>query len=320
MIDLFCGIGGASIALAGLVQHVASVDINEHAVRVARLNRIEPVCVRDIANLPDDWFLQWNADLWWASPPCQPYTTRGNRLDMVDRRSGGLTTLIERIARLRPPAVALENVPGFAQSEGRQQLVEVLSQNGYDLREFELCPTDFGIPNRRRRYYLTASRTGLYPVESRPTPNCMPLLWHTRLIDYLQCPVCDDQTESTDRNSPDKQQTDLLYLTADCVEKYAPAIHVVDADDTQAVTRCFTSAYGQSLIGAGSYLRTRHGVRRFRPREILALLGYPAHFVLPTDLSLRQQWRLVGNSLSLPMVRYICGTLTGPASFDDGME
>jgi site-specific DNA-cytosine methylase len=79
----------------------------------------------------------------------------------------------------------------------------------------------------------------------------------------------------------------------------------VDAEDRSAETHCFTSAYGRSVVRSGSYLRTRAGVRRFSPHEIVRLLGFPEQYQLPEDWPARRLWPLVGNSLSVAAVRYV---------------
>jgi hypothetical protein len=43
--------------------------------------------------------------------------------------------------------------------------------------------------------------------------------------------------------------------------------------------------------------------------EILRLLGFPPDFGLPPELSTQVAWRLVGNSLSVPAVRYVLSAI-----------
>jgi DNA (cytosine-5)-methyltransferase 1/tRNA (cytosine38-C5)-methyltransferase len=102
-----------------------------------------------------------------------------------------------------------------------------------------------------------------------------------------------------------------LWISPDLAERYRPAMHVVDAADRRATCSCFTSAYGQAHIRSGSYLQTAEGLRRFSPREILRLLGFPAGFELPESLSRRQAWKLVGNSLSIFAVRAVLASADG---------
>ena len=100
-----------------------------------------------------------------------------------------------------------------------------------------------------------------------------------------------------------------LFVEPDLVERYRGALDVVDAGDPDAVTSCFTSAYGRSVVRSGSYLATASGIRRFSPDEILRLLGFPASYRLPSDLPRSNAWRLVANSLSIPVVRSILSAI-----------
>ena len=82
------------------------------------------------------------------------------------------------------------------------------------------------------------------------------------------------------------------------------------------MTCCFTSAYGRSHVRSGSYLQQDTGVRRFSPTEILRLLGFPASYRLPPDLSLSKAWRLVGNSLAIAPVRAMLSTIPELAAIE----
>lgn len=102
-----------------------------------------------------------NCSIWLMSPPCQPYTSLSGQADDKDPRSKALRHLFTDVlpAISEPPLyLAIENVPAFLWSEGRRMVVTALQQLHYEIEEFELCPTLFGIPNKRRRYFLIARR------------------------------------------------------------------------------------------------------------------------------------------------------------------
>ncbi|HUO86208.1 MAG TPA: hypothetical protein VM617_02365, partial [Thermoanaerobaculia bacterium] len=110
----------------------------------------------------------------------------------------------------------------------------------------------------------------------------------------------------------DPQPAADLTVPQDLAVRSRHALDVVDADDPQAVTACFTSAYGRSPVRSGSYLALAPApaeedvlpsLRRFSPSEILRLLGFPAGFRWPADLHREAAWHLAGNSLALPAVR-----------------
>jgi DNA (cytosine-5)-methyltransferase 1 len=290
VLELFCGIGGCAAAVGQRAQVVAAVDIDRTAFDVYSHNFPHTTVARTIESISAADYRAWNADLWWLSPPCQPYTRRGRQRDLADPRAAGLLAVIERIAQVLPPHIALENVPPFQTSQAGQRLRETLRQCRYQVQELLICPTELGIPNRRQRFYLVASRGELRPCA---TPHLHP----APLAAFL-----------------DERPDPALALSEAIAQRYASAIDVVDASDRGACSSCFTSAYGRSYIRSGSYLSTPTGLRRFSPGEILRLLGFPGSFRLPGDLALRQAWRHVGNSLSVAAVRHVLSAL--PALVD----
>jgi site-specific DNA-cytosine methylase len=298
VLELFCGIGGLAAALPAGAEVTAALDVNELALAVYRANLPHPAHACAIDSLRADDRRLRGADLWWLSPPCQPYTRRGLGRDLADPRSAALTHLVRLLARLAPPALALENVPEFAGSEAHGLLLAALERGGYAVAQRTLCPTVLGVPNRRRRFYLVASRErlagwaaaggdGPASAQSPPPP---PLL--RPLASYL-----------------DPEPLPELAVDPALLQRYAHAADVVDAADPAAVAATFTSAYGRSPVRAGSYLRHGGAVRRFHPREVLRLLGFPATHRLPDDLPLANGWRLAGNSLSVPAVRAVLSGL-----------
>lgn len=281
IVELFSGIGGAAAALGPEAAIVAAVDQNRTALEVYRRNFPHPVVPLLVESLPEREWRRWAADLWWLSPPCTPYTTRGRQRDVDDPRAASLLHVIERIDSLRPRAVALENVAGFAGSRAHGRLREVLDRRGYAVRETGLCPSELGLPNRRPRFYLVASLDGLADW----SPRCGEPVALADLVD----------------DDPDAG----LWCEPSLESRYRGALDIVDASDPGARTACFTSAYGRSIVRSGSYLRTAGGLRRFSPREILGLLDFPPGYTLPPALEARAAWPLVGNSVSVRAVRWV---------------
>ncbi len=298
VVELYCGIGGCAAALQATsgdparghsratTQTIAAIDINRGALNVYAYNYPHPTFPALLEFLRLERLRRWDAHLWWMSPPCQPFTQRGHQRDLDDPRTKTFLAVIDHIAAVRPRYVALENVPPFRESRVRRHLIETLEESGYtSLHECLLCPSDFGIPNRRQRYYLVAGRGPLLPF---PTPRHR----SRPLATYLDS-----------ASSPD------LEVDPELIERYGHSLHLVRANDPDAVTHCFTSAYGRSPVRSGSYLEHATGVRRFSPGEILRLLGFPPSYQLPPDLPLANAWRLVGNSLSITPVQSVLAAI-----------
>lgn len=264
---------------------VAAVDQNRLALRAYAMNfpaRTYPLALESV---PDRLWREWDADLWWLSPPCQPFTTRGLRRDLDDPRTRGLSAVLDRIAAHRPPSVAMENVPGFKGSRTHARLRGVLDDAGYEVRDTLLCPTSLGLPNRRLRFYLVAARSALaeWPAQSGPP---------VALGDLVD-------------SSPDP----ALWCDPGLATRYDGALHIVDAHDSTACTACFTAAYGRSVVRSGSYLATPSGLRRFSATEILRLLDFPTNYRLPEDLPWHVAWPLAGNSVSVRALRWVLSAI-----------
>ena len=289
LLDLYCGIGGCSTALTGHARSIGAVDINTVAAEVYRHNHATPMHVRLLDSTPSIWLRSRRADLWWASPPCQPFTRRGHGRDLDDPRAETFLALLRHLDAVRPDYLALENVAGFEGSRAHGELLATLEQAGYhQYHQRLLCPTELGMPNRRPRFYLVASRLEL---DALPTVRAD---WQP-LASFL-----DPQSDDDPR----------LRISDEQLHHYGEAMHFVDPQEDRATGHCFTSAYGRSPVRSGSYLRLPDGAaRRFSPREILSLLGFPASFRLPDALPKKNAWRLVGNSLSLPAVRFMLSSI-----------
>lgn len=288
VLELYCGIGGCAAALAGLRRAadggtaagwsvVAAVDIDRVALSVYQANYDHPVVIAEIESLD---LAAFDADLWWLSPPCRPFTRRGAGRDIDDPRCRSFLSLLRSIDHLRPAAIALENVPPFAESRAAQRLRQTLQSAGYYWAERILCPTQFGTPMRRRRFYLVARKD---PI-SLPTAPESPITSLATLVD----PFTSDSA---------------LALSQRWLTGYRQAIDVVSPEQAGAITGCFTSAYGRSPVRSGSYLLQDGQVRLFSPTEIARLMGFAASYQLPREN--RTAYRLLGNSLAVPVVEHV---------------
>ncbi len=290
IVDLFCGIGGVAAAARSLrhgagaapIEVSAAIDIDRRVQRVYEANHgVTPHCVtlESFRAIPQ-------ADLWWLSPPCQPYTRRGRGLAERDPRSAALEHLIGLIDRDRPEMVVLENVPAFVGSAHHKRLTEIFLSGGYTMRENVLCPTQWGVPMRRRRFYLQArrGRGQIQDVNFVPKPR--------QISKFVDPSACNDLS---------------LRVSQQLVDRFGEAMHLIDPRDPIAVAACFTSAYAKSPVRAGSYLRCGDGnqVRLFSPGEISGLLGFSEPMNWPQGLSQRDRYHLLGNSLAVNVVRIL---------------
>lgn len=113
-----------------------------------------------------------SAILFAACAPCQPFTkqntTRGGD---TDPRFFLLERVLDFISAYKPDYIFVENVPGLLQQRGGgplEKLETCLRENGYASASGVIAAQDYGVPQRRRRFVLVASR--LSPIElPKPT-------------------------------------------------------------------------------------------------------------------------------------------------------
>ncbi len=278
LLELFAGLGGAGLGLGADATTVLAVDLDPVALRVAAAHgaptRLANLTARRLDFLPE-------ADLWWLSPPCQPFTVRGARRDLDDPRCRPLVRLLDAIDERRPRWIAIENVPGFLGSRACDLVQTRLAAVGYHVTSTTLCPTALGWPNPRRRVYLLAGPSHTPAPLPQPPPTSPPL-----------------------SNFLDAEPDPDLVLPEALTTRYRHALPVVRPADT--ASHCFTSAYGRSPVHCGSVLDDPAlGLRLFSPHEVARLLGFQPSFAFPADLSRETAWGLIGNSLNLLAVRHV---------------
>lgn len=175
----FCvGGGGQALGLeAAGFDCVAAVEIDADCCTTLRLNRPNwNVLHEDMRQVDGS---RWrNVDLFAAGVPCPPFSIAGKQLGMDDDRDL-FPEAIRIIGEMKPKAVMLENVPGFASakfSDYRDKLRIQLLDIGYESDWRVLHAADFGVPQLRPRFILVAlPRKNMsffewpQPIDKQPT-------------------------------------------------------------------------------------------------------------------------------------------------------
>lgn len=117
-------------------------------------------------NLGDLKTVDWNSvepiDILTAGYPCQPFSHAGQRKGTEDERHI-FPYIMQAISLLRPRIIVLENVRGHL-SLGFKQVLQRLTQAGYDAKWRVVRASDAGAPHQRARLFIVA-----YPTNGRCT-------------------------------------------------------------------------------------------------------------------------------------------------------
>lgn len=173
-IDLFCGAGGLSTGLkqAGF-RVIGAVDLEPLAVETYKANhRRTVIWERDVRKLPVVEVrrkLRLKAgqlDLLAGCPPCEGFSsirTRNGSVRVRDERNDLVLQFIRFVRGLKPRTVMIENVPALASNRRLRRLRAELRRLGYSVDVKVLNVVNYGVPQRRRRMVLLASRFGTVP-------------------------------------------------------------------------------------------------------------------------------------------------------------
>jgi DNA (cytosine-5)-methyltransferase 1 len=182
VLDLFGGAGGAALGLEMAGFTTVSVErdhLASEAARLAGLHSIET----DVSST-DGFEKELQAKVWWASPPCQPFSSSGKRLGSGDDRDG-FPVLLSAIdeARRRDSGscqwLIIEQVVGILQHRSKSGcrrgvdpkpdacpgcyfkwniLPELDKRFRYvDLKT--LLAADYGVPQKRKRVFIVCGPT-----------------------------------------------------------------------------------------------------------------------------------------------------------------
>jgi DNA (cytosine-5)-methyltransferase 1 len=156
---LFSGIGGFELAFtqAGF-EPTLLADVDPEARRVLKMKFPEVELhsdVRDPLQIPS------GTSVLTAGFPCQNLSMAGDKSGIDGSKSGIVSRLFELIECSSVPTVVIENVYFMLQlnrGRGMQWLVQQFEQLGYRWAYRVVDTMGFGLPQRRRRVYLVASK------------------------------------------------------------------------------------------------------------------------------------------------------------------
>ena len=187
-IDLFAGIGGirkgfelACSELGIQTKCVLTSEIKPYAIDVLKQNHPEDTISGDITKIDTSSIEDF--DFLLGGFPCQAFSAAGKRLGFEDTR-GTLFFEVERILRdKKPKGFILENVEGLVNHDKQNPKDEIgktlstilahLRALGYHVNWKVLNAKDFGVPQDRKRIYITGTFKEAPDLENFETKNSM---------------------------------------------------------------------------------------------------------------------------------------------------
>jgi DNA (cytosine-5)-methyltransferase 1 len=195
VVDMFSGAGGLSFGLDSVsdMQVVAAFEQNPVACQTHRANMPAPVYEGDISTIETFQPLLYEmgvrrVDILAGGPPCQGFSRLGRgalrKIALEDGRGIGLADernwlfrpFMRAVRELRPQVVLIENVPAMAEYETvLQEIKDIFGELDYHCEAQELCAQQFGVPQRRSRLFIVATRNGAMITWPDPDLQEIPL-------------------------------------------------------------------------------------------------------------------------------------------------
>jgi DNA (cytosine-5)-methyltransferase 1 len=297
-IDLFAGCGGLSQGLKDASFRVlAAVELDSKAQETYALNHSDvPLVGMDIRKVSAAQILRvaglkrGQLDLLAGCPPCQGFSTlraRNGRVAAIDARNDLIDEFSRLALALRPKLIMMENVPALSKFEKFSTLVERLERSGYIVKVEVVDVRFFGVPQRRKRLILSASRVGL--------PRLAPPLGFTVTVREAIGDL-EKAGESGDamHDLPVKNRTARVQAMIDAIPKDGGSRHSLPKTlqlECHAKTSGFNDVYGRmkwddvapTITGGctnpskGRFIHP-HENRPITLREASLLQGFPADY------------------------------------------
>lgn len=170
VLDLFCGAGGLSYGFekAGY-KIVLGIDNDKAALKTFELNHNESKGLNaDISTINVErikpYFLDNRIDVVIGGPPCQGMSLSGHR-KFDDPRNKLYLSYIRIVEELKPKAFLIENVPGLVslfEGKIKNNVIERLSNIGYNVTYKILLASDYGVPQSRKRVFFVGLKNGIF--------------------------------------------------------------------------------------------------------------------------------------------------------------
>lgn len=167
-IELFSGPGGMALgAKQAGIKVALAIEKDVFAAKTYAYNHKETsVTVDDISNINEFQFHR-NGEpvILFGGPPCQGYSNSNRKTRKASNPKNWLfKEFIKATNLIKPDWAVIENVPGLKNLEGGFFLEEICN----DLHKIGYTPTfkilnaaDFGVPQKRERIFIIASRDGV---------------------------------------------------------------------------------------------------------------------------------------------------------------
>lgn len=351
LVDLFSSGGGLTLGIAEAARRLgrgtwikAAVELDREAANVYETNFPNAnVLVRDVRELFDGVLGEpltageeqlaseiGPVDILVAGPPCQGHSDLNNHTRRNDPRNLLYLRAVRAVEVLAPQLVLIENVPTVRHDVGEAipLATEALEDAGYSVKTDVVDLLDLGVPQRRRRHVVLASRKEvdldaiLALKISCALHGARSVDWAIRDLENIEADTgIDSPSRPTEEN---RKRMEYLVETgeADLPNHLRPDCH-------QHEDHSYISMYGRlswdlpaqtittgfGSMGQGRYVHPSKA-RTITPHEAARLQTLPDFFDLGADHRRKTWAHVIGNAVPPLLGVYLGGALLRTAFQD----
>lgn len=168
-VDLFCGIGGLTYGIQQTgIKVVAGFDIDEKSKFAYEYNNKSKFILKDVKNIEDNEINELYPEntqikILIGCAPCQPfskYNTKSKKSKSSIEKMELLNYFGKQVELVQPHIVSMENVPQLIKEPVFKKFIKVLKKQNYHIDYKIVYAPDYGVPQKRRRLLLLASKLG----------------------------------------------------------------------------------------------------------------------------------------------------------------
>ncbi|XP_018891143.1 tRNA (cytosine(38)-C(5))-methyltransferase isoform X7 [Gorilla gorilla gorilla] len=331
VLELYSGVGGMHHALREScipAQVVAAIDVNTVANEVYKYNFPNTqLLAKTIEGITLEEFDRLSFDMILMSPPCQPFT-RDLLIQTIENCGFQYqefllspTSLGIPNSRLRYFLIAkLQSEPLPFQAPG-QVLMEFPKIESVHPQKYAM-----DVENKIQEKNIEPNISFDGSIQCSGKDAILFKLETAEEIHRKNQQDSDLSVKMLKDFLEDDTDMNQYLLPPKSLLRYALLLDIVQPTCRRSV--CFTKGYGSYIEGTGSVLQTAEDVqveniyksltnlsqeeqitklsmlklRYFTPKEIANLLGFPPEFGFPKKITVKQRYRLLGNSLNVHVV------------------
>lgn len=321
-VDVFSGCGGLSSGLKSAGFNVlGAIEIDEKAALTYSLNHSDTkIFQTDIRKIDSGEFLKQigmnrgELDLLAGCPPCQGFSrlkTKNRIAPDDDKRNDLIFDFLRLICELSPKTVMLENVPGLAVDKRFSRFCKKLLKEGYKITFEVLNVGDYGVPQRRKRLILLASKLGEVSLASKlsikstvrdaigtlPFPGDSGDLLHDKKRQHSEKVMSIIRAIPKDGGSRKDLPKKLILNCHKNTNGFRDVYGRMSWDDLSP-----TITSGCTNPSKGRFLHPEQN-RSITLREAALLQGFPKNYKFCAEYGIETTALMVGNALPPPFIR-----------------